>query len=78
MTTFAHLPLAQITASLTNPRKTFDQDKIELGQLVLDFLRGRAKVEWWGIDKKTEAGHTYVAGGDGGDGDDDASGGVAQ
>src|SRR5574343_99073 len=55
-----------------------DQDKIGLGQLVLDFLRGRAKVEWWGIDKKTVAGHTYVAGGDGGDGDDDASGGVAQ
>lgn len=48
-----------------------DQDKIELGQLVLDFLRGRAKVQWWGVDKKTEARHTYVAGGD-----DDESGGV--
>lgn len=48
-----------------------DQDKTELGQLVLDFLRGRAKVQWWGVDNKTEARHTYVAGGD-----DDASGGV--
>ncbi len=28
MTTFAHLPLAQIAASLTNPRKTFDAGKL--------------------------------------------------
>jgi len=28
MSEFAHLPLAQITASLTNPRKTFDPAKV--------------------------------------------------
>lgn len=39
------------------------EDKAELGQMVLDFLRARAKVQCWGIDKKTEARHTYVAGG---------------
>ena len=41
-----------------------DDEKAELGQLVLGFLRARAKVQWWGIDKKTETRHTYVAGSD--------------
>lgn len=47
------------------------EDKAELGQLVLNFLRARAKVQWFGIDKKTKARHMYVAGSD-----DEEAGGV--
>lgn len=47
------------------------EDKTELGQMVLDFLRARAKVQWWGIDKKTETRHTYEAGSN-----DETAGGV--
>lgn len=50
-----------------------DDEKAELGQLVLDFLRARAKVQWWGLDKKTKVRHTYVAGSD----DEEAGGATA-
>lgn len=45
MTTFAHLPLAQITASLTNPRKTFDQDK--LAELAASIVRSYVVRRWF-------------------------------
>ena len=55
---------ADETAAEVESLSITDDETTELGQLVLGFLRARAKVQWWGIDKKTETRHTYVAGSD--------------
>ena len=38
------------------------EDRAELGELVIEFICARAKVQWWTVDQTREQKHTYVAG----------------
>lgn len=45
-----------------DPLDMTPEDRLELGQLVVDFICSHAKVTWWTVDTKREQKRTYVAG----------------
>lgn len=45
-----------------DPLDMTPEDRMALGQLVIDFICSHATVKWWTVDTKREQKHTYVAG----------------
>lgn len=45
-----------------DPLDMTPEDRLALGQLVVDFICAHAKVQWWTVDTKREQKRTYVAG----------------